>query len=594
MVELNKVPGAILTIVAIGVLIIISIFLFGVLGSNLDPFTNSTQDTLLANVNSPQTLNETPSSGFFATVKNQTWLEFDGVNDIIDVNSSVAGIRSDSGFTVGVFLRHTNQSGRRDRLANLNNIYAIYKDANLSSWSIYGGNGTDLDSTASIITSDFGNWTLLVTDFNLTKIFHYKNGKYQVANDFVSTYVEFDSEKNFFGRGASDVSPDYYSDDIGEIFVYNRSIYNSNIQEEFYNRSVFGGNLGKGIPILLFHVINDGSETYDISTNIFDSFMFYLNSSGFTTITSVDYYNWKNNNYVMPKKPILLTFDDSSKSIYTNASVIMDKYGFVATSFIVTNIIGGSNMNWSDISSLIEKGWAIGSHTFNHTSLNSSVLSDDVIIFLLNESYNQIYNNLSYSSISFACPNSIHDNNVDLLIADFYSISFCDYWSGTFSDIKYAHKSFDLVGTQLYRGDITNATTLAQFIKSSDIDADLLFYYNLNENSGTIAYDVLGNANNGTISGATWNNDGINNTLTEDIDYNRTDTTFTTINSEFAWSEVLANYNFFSETEARNAISSMSAQFSLYPILIGLLGTIIFIGLVIFVLAKSFIKEAKV
>ncbi|MCD6435441.1 MAG: hypothetical protein J7L15_03555 [Clostridiales bacterium] len=37
---------------------------------------------------------------------------------------------------------------------------------------------------------------------------------------------------------------------------------------------------------------------------------------------------------------------------------------------------------------------------------------------------------------------------------------------------------------------------------------DNIFHVNLNENTGTTVYDTSGNANNGTIEGATWNNDG--------------------------------------------------------------------------------------
>jgi len=48
---------------------------------------------------------------------------------------------------------------------------------------------------------------------------------------------------------------------------------------------------------------------------------------------------------------------------------------------------------------------------------------------------------------------------------------------------------------------------------------DLLLRLKLNENSGTTAYDVSGNSNDGTISGATWNDDGIWVDLIEGIDY---------------------------------------------------------------------------
>lgn len=46
-----------------------------------------------------------------------------------------------------------------------------------------------------------------------------------------------------------------------------------------------------------------------------------------------------------------------------------------------------------------------------------------------------------------------------------------------------------------------------------------VFFLNFNENTGTTAYDSSGNGNNGTISGATWQTDGQNRTLVENVDY---------------------------------------------------------------------------
>lgn len=47
----------------------------------------STSDTILADSGIATTLTQTPSTWSSATVKNQTWLEFDGVNDMVNVSS---------------------------------------------------------------------------------------------------------------------------------------------------------------------------------------------------------------------------------------------------------------------------------------------------------------------------------------------------------------------------------------------------------------------------------------------------------------------------------------------------------------------------
>lgn len=53
---------------------------------------------------------------------------------------------------------------------------------------------------------------------------------------------------------------------------------------------------------------------------------------------------------------------------------------------------------------------------------------------------------------------------------------------------------------------------------SSLVSTGLKNWYSFNANNGSILYDYSG-VNNGTISGATWKNDGVNVTLTEGVDY---------------------------------------------------------------------------
>ena len=108
----------------------------------------------------------------------------------------------------------------------------------------------------------------------------------------------------------------------------------------------------------------------------------------------------------------------------------------------------------------------------------------------------------------------------------------------------------------------------------------------LSEMIGTIAYDFSGNGNNGTISGATWRNDGILNTLISGVDYSLNNNIFTILNDEFSWSQLLIDYDVVTVSEEKSAVDNLVSQFLLYPALIGLLGTIIFLGLIIFLLFK--------
>jgi len=72
----------------------------------------------------------------------------------------------------------------------------------------------------------------------------------------------------------------------------------------------------------------------------------------------------------LPKKSIVITFDDGYKSVYDTAFPLLKLYGFTASLFIYTDFVaGGSAMTWNQIRELKDAGFEIGSHTLSHTDL---------------------------------------------------------------------------------------------------------------------------------------------------------------------------------------------------------------------------------
>ena len=90
----------------------------------------------------------------------------------------------------------------------------------------------------------------------------------------------------------------------------------------------------------------------------------------------------------------------------------------------------------------------------------------------------------------------------------------------------FVHKSSNMTHNGLVRYESNNETTLfddkSGLSNAIDVRPNNTIQYKLNENQGTIAYDVSGNGNNGTITGASWNNDGIRVALTNLVDYSWT------------------------------------------------------------------------
>ena len=69
-------------------------------------------------------------------------------------------------------------------------------------------------------------------------------------------------------------------------------------------------------------------------------------------------------------RPIVITFDDGYKSVFSNAFPIMKEFGFVGVVCIYPQFIGTSGgMTWGELTQLASAGWTIECHSFSHADL---------------------------------------------------------------------------------------------------------------------------------------------------------------------------------------------------------------------------------
>ncbi len=162
-----------------------------------------------------------------------------------------------------------------------------------------------------------------------------------------------------------------YTFENNTYFTKNEEVYNK--LNEFKNKYNLDLNIKKQentkVPILCYHGVLDepwGLESLFVKIDEFASQMEYLAENGYTTlfvseIKEADKY----------AKPIILTFDDGYKDVYTNAFPILKKYNLKANIYIISGWLDGQTyMSEDDLkemanSSLIE----VGSHTVTHQAL---------------------------------------------------------------------------------------------------------------------------------------------------------------------------------------------------------------------------------
>lgn len=127
-----------------------------------------------------------------------------------------------------------------------------------------------------------------------------------------------------------------------------------------------------GVPILSYHRVNDVDEnSLTLSVEQFDAQMKYLVDDGYTVITPDELLDaWKGNGN-LPKKPVIITFDDGSVDNYKNVFPILQKYNLKATIFVVTDNVNlyPNYMTWDQAREMQNSGLVdIESHTLSNRS----------------------------------------------------------------------------------------------------------------------------------------------------------------------------------------------------------------------------------
>lgn len=125
------------------------------------------------------------------------------------------------------------------------------------------------------------------------------------------------------------------------------------------------------IPILMYHdvqTIDSSNNANVIPTRLLEEQIQFLKKEGYTTLTMQEFIDAYNGKILVPKKSVLLTFDDGFKSIYTRVSVLMKKYDVRATSFVIGSYVDRPewHLTKDEIQKLSAEGFIdFESHTYN-------------------------------------------------------------------------------------------------------------------------------------------------------------------------------------------------------------------------------------
>jgi peptidoglycan/xylan/chitin deacetylase (PgdA/CDA1 family) len=137
------------------------------------------------------------------------------------------------------------------------------------------------------------------------------------------------------------------------------------------------------VPIITYHAIGDVPSPLWTTIETFEAHLAAFASCGYRTTTLKHLLDLLRRQESLPANTIVITFDDGYESVYKHARSLLDRYGFTATVFLITDRCGLTNqwqgqpssvpiealLSWDQIQELAAEGYEFGAHTQSHLSL---------------------------------------------------------------------------------------------------------------------------------------------------------------------------------------------------------------------------------
>lgn len=133
------------------------------------------------------------------------------------------------------------------------------------------------------------------------------------------------------------------------------------------------------VPILMYHYVEDLPANADrirrdltVRPEGFEAQLQHLAEAGYHTVTLSDLYLHLTQGRPLPKKPIILTFDDGYRDAYTIVFPLLQEHGFVGTFFVLATPAHYESPNyltWAMMKEMADAGMEVQGHGRDHVDL---------------------------------------------------------------------------------------------------------------------------------------------------------------------------------------------------------------------------------
>jgi peptidoglycan/xylan/chitin deacetylase (PgdA/CDA1 family) len=238
------------------------------------------------------------------------------------------------------------------------------------------------------------------------------------------------------------------------------------IPKRFWNLSGVDPSGYQLVPILCYHNLAPQSKgRLVLGVKSFEEQMHYLKSQGYRVVSLKEFLEFTSLKKQLPRKSLVLTFDDGYRGFIQYAYPILKELGFTATLFVYTDYIGAgvTALSWADLKKLAAEGFDIEAHSKSHGNMRRAATesADEYTKRLaaeLNVPKDLFSKNLGYLPQSLAYPYGSQDDVVVQRTKERGYVA-------AFTVRRQGNPSF-VEPLRIHRSQIYSEMSLADFIKN--------------------------------------------------------------------------------------------------------------------------------
>ncbi|MFE5398226.1 polysaccharide deacetylase family protein [Streptomyces sp. NPDC056568] len=173
----------------------------------------------------------------------------------------------------------------------------------------------------------------------------------------------------------------------------------------------------------MYHAVatdpNDATRALSVAPRAFAEQMAAIADRGLTPLGTAELAAAWRSGRPLPRRPVLITFDDGYEGVHRHVLPVLAKYGFPATLFVSTGWLRGpydtgaaldTMLDWDQVRELAAAGVEIGGHSHTHPQLDQ--LGEERLRFELIHCREIVADQVGAAPGSFAYPYGYSDRRV--------------------------------------------------------------------------------------------------------------------------------------------------------------------------------------